>query len=274
MTETKPTEKAKEAPTEKAPAAPVAAPVANKAESNMPRGVSRERSFDVENWRPVTKIGKLVKAGKITDIDEILDQGLTILEAEIAEALLPTLRSDLLSIGQSKGKFGGGKKSIWRQTQKKTREGNKPSFSAFSVVGNGDGYVGIGMGKARETVPAREKATRQAKLNIIKIRRGSGSWESAEPKSNSIPFAVEGKCGSVKMKLMPAPQGKGLVIEKECKRILAMAGIQDIYSKTSGHVGTKINLLRACFDALKQLSKVKIQNQHKKQLGIVEGSKL
>ena len=252
----------------------VVAPVVDKTESNVPRGVSRERSFNIDNWRPVTRIGKLVKAGKITDIDEILDEGQTILEPEIADALLPTLRSDLLSIGQSKGKFGGGKKSIWRQTQKKTREGNKPSFSALSVVGNNDGYVGIGMGKARETVPAREKATRQAKLNIIKIRRGSGSWESAEPTSNSIPFAVEGKCGSVKMRLMPAPQGKGLVIEKECRRILTMAGIKDVYSKTSGHTGTKLNLLRACFEALKQLSRVKIQEQHKTQLGVVEGSKL
>lgn len=266
MTETKPTEEVKEVP--------VAPPVADKTESNMPRGVSRERAFDIESWKPVTRIGKLVKAGKITDIDEILDQGQTILEAEIADALLHTLKSDLLSIGQSKGKFGGGKRSIWRQTQKKTREGNKPSFSALAVVGNNDGYVGIGMGKARETVPAREKATRQAKLNLIKIRRGSGSWESAEPKPTSIPFAVEGKCGSVKMKLMPAPQGKGLVVEKECKRILTMAGIQDVYSKTTGHVGTKINLLHACFEALKQLSKVKIQSQHKTQLGIVEGSKL
>ncbi len=245
-----------------------------KTEANVPRGVSRERVFDIENWTPITSIGKLVKQGKITNIDEILDQGKTILEAEIVDALLPTLKSDLLSIGQSKGKFGGGKRSIWRQTQKKTREGNKASFSALAIVGNSDGYVGIGLGKARETVPAREKATRQAKLSLIKIRRGSGSWESAEPKPTSIPFAVEGKCGSVKVKLMPAPQGKGLVVEKECQKILSMAGIKDIYSKTSGHTGTKMNLLYACFDALKKLSTVKIQEKHKDQLGIVEGSKL
>jgi small subunit ribosomal protein S5 len=144
----------------------------------------------------------------------------------------------------------------------------------LAVVGNGDGYVGIGLGKARETVPAREKATRQAKLNIIKIRRGSGSWESAEPKPTSIPFAVEGKCGSVKMRLMPAPQGTGLVIEKECRKMLQMAGIKDIYSKTSGHTKTKLNLLTACFNALKELSAVKIKEQHTKQLGIIDGSKI
>jgi small subunit ribosomal protein S5 len=258
MTEQKPTSKSRE----------------TRAEGNMPKGVSRGRDFNSDNWTPITKLGKEVKAGKITDIDQVLDNGYTILEAEIVDALVPGLRSDLLNIGQSKGKFGGGKKSIWRQTQKKTKEGNKASFSALALVGNDDGYVGIGMGKARETVPAREKSTRQAKLNLIKIRRGSGSWESAEPKPTSIPFAVEGKCGSVKVRLMPAPQGTGLVVEKECARILEMAGIKDIYSKTSGHTGTKLNLLKACFAALKNLSKVKIQESHIEKLGIVEGSKL
>ena len=73
---------------------------------------------------------------------------------------------------------------------------------------------------------------------------------------------------------MPAPQGTGLVVEKECARILEMAGIKDIYSKTSGHTGTKLNLLKACFAALKNLSKNKIQESHIEKLGIVEGSKL
>ncbi len=248
--------------------------VVPKKEEDVPKGVSRERNFDIDTWKPITRLGKLVKARKITNISEILDKGLTILEAEIVDALIPNLRNDLISIGQSKGKFGGGKRSIWRQTQKKTKEGNKASFSALCVVGNGDGYVGIGLGKAKETVPAREKATRQAKIDLIKIKRGCGSWESAQPKPTSIPFEVEGKCGSVKVRLIPAPQGTGLVIEKECRKVLAMAGIGDIYSKTYGHTGTKLNLVTACFNALKQLSKMKIQEEHRKQLGIVEGSRL
>ncbi len=245
-----------------------------KKEDDVPKGVGRERAFDTENWKPVTRVGKLVKAKKIISISELLDKGVAILEAEIVDALIPNLKSDLILIGQSKGKFGGGKRSIWRQTQKKTNEGNKPKFSALAVVGNSDGYVGIGLGKARETVPAREKATRQAKINIIKIRRGCGSWESAVPKPTSIPFTVEGKCGSVKVKLIPAPQGTGLVIEKECRKVLAMAGIGDVYSMTYGHTGTKLNLITACFNALKKLSTMKVNGEHHKQLGIVEGSRL
>lgn len=131
---------------------------------------------DLSEWTPKTELGKQVKNGEITDINQIIDSGKKIRETEIIDALVPGIEIDLLLIGQSKGKFGGGKRRIFRQTQKKTKEGNKPHFLALAVIGNRDGFVGIGAGKAKETVPAREKAYRKAKLNIIKIRRGCGSW--------------------------------------------------------------------------------------------------
>ena len=81
-------------------------------------------------WNPVTNLGKLVKEGKITDIEEIFDNGLSILEPQIVDHLLPGIEEELLLIGQAKGKFGGGQRRIFRQTQKKTREGNKISFTS------------------------------------------------------------------------------------------------------------------------------------------------
>ena len=186
---------------------------------------------DVEKWTPKTELGKKVKAGEITNIDQILDAGMPILEEQIVDMLLPNTQSELLMIGQSKGKFGGGSRRIFKQTQKKTPEGNKPSFAFMAVVGNCDGYVGIGYGKSKDTVPAREKAIRNAKLNIFKIRRGAGSWEDATSEPHSIPWAVKGKCGSVKIVLMPAPKGKGLIVEQECAKILKLAGIENVYSK-------------------------------------------
>ncbi len=213
---------------------------------------------DLEAWQPITELGKKVKTGEITNIDEILENGYKILEAEIVDALLPNLSSDLVAIGQSKGKFGGGKRSIWRQTQKKTAEGNKPKFATVVVIGNKEGYVGIGYGKAKETVPARRKAIRNAKLNLIKIHRGCGSWECAcNNEQHSIPFKVEGKCGSVRISLIPAPKGTSTVIENETKKILNLAGIKDVYSKTFGQTRTKLNLIYACFDALKKLTKTR-----------------
>jgi small subunit ribosomal protein S5 len=223
-------------------------------------------------WTPKTSLGRQVKSGEIDDIDPLLDAGIKILEPEITEFLLRGLETDLLLIGQSKGKFGGGQRRVFRQTQKKTREGNKPQFATIAVIGDKNGHVGIGYGKSRETVPAREKAIRKSKLNIFKVRRGSGSWESAATEPNSIPFKVTGSCGSTTITLIPAPKGTGLCVEKECAKILALAGIQDIWAKTSGQTKTKINLIMACEDALRKLSNIKILPSHVKDLSIVEGS--
>jgi small subunit ribosomal protein S5 len=223
-------------------------------------------------WEPKTQLGKQVKAGEITDIGMILENGKVILEAEIVDYLLTNNESDLLLIGQSKGKFGGGQRRVFRQTQKKTREGNKPQFATIAVIGDKNGHIGIGYGKSRETVPAREKAIRRSKLNLFKVRRGSGSWESNSTEADSIPFQVYGKCGSTEITLIPAPKGTGLCVEKECAKILTLAGIKNVWSKTRGHTNTKINLVKACEKALKQLSSVKILPTHVDKLAIVEGS--
>src|SRR3989338_5156706 len=200
--------------------------------------------FNIDEWQPKTELGRKVKNREITSIDNILDKGYRILEPEIIDVLLPNLSTELLEVGHSKGKFGGGKGSIWKQTQKKTSEGNRIKFSAFAVVGNKDGYVGIGFGSSKETVPAREKAIRIAKLNIIKIRRACGSWACDCRTPHSIPYKVKGKSGSVLVEMMPAPRGTGLKAERKCSIILNLGGIKDIYTRTSGVTSTKLNLLK------------------------------
>ncbi len=204
-------------------------------------------------WAPKTALGKAVKAGKEKDIDKILENNKKILEPEIVDYLLP-IETDLLLVGQAKGKFGGGKRRAWRQTQKKTMEGNVLSFSAMAVVGDRKGHVGIGYGKARETLPAREKALRSAKLSIIKVNLGFESPEHEPPSAvpHTIPFKIEGRAGSVRIRMMPAPRGTGLVTGDECKKILKLAGIKDVYSQTYGSTKTTFNLARACIDALKK----------------------
>ena len=225
----------------------------------------------LERWVPKTDLGRRVRNGEITDIATILSSGQRILEPEIVDALVPNLEVDILQVGQSKGKFGGGKRSIWRQTQKTTREGKTVKFASCVVVGNGDGLVGIGYGAALETVPSREKAIRQAKLNLIRVVRGNGSWEQRTAGYNSIPFAVSGKCGSLRVRLIPAPQGTGLCVEPECARILRLAGISDVWSQSSGHTPTKLNFIRACFDALASLSAVKVKPGDDARLHMVVG---
>jgi small subunit ribosomal protein S5 len=230
------------------------------------------REFDKESWKPKTSLGIKVKSGEIDNIDHVLDNRFKILESKIVDILMPNLSADLLLVGQSKGKFGGGQRRVFRQTQKKTQEGNKPKFGTFAIVGNEEGYVGIGYGKSKETVPAREKATTSAKQNIIKILRGCGSWQCGCKQPHSVPFSVEGKYGSVTIKLMPAPRGTGLCIEGECGKVLKIAGVKDVWSQTFGQTRTKTNLIYACFDALKKLTEIKVQKENQEKLGIVEGS--
>jgi len=224
-----------------------------------------------EKWKARTVLGKKVLSGEITDIDDILDKGLKILEPEIIDVLLPDVESDLLLIGQARGKFGGGQRRVFKQTQKKTPEGNKISFITYGIVGNKNGYIGLGWGKSNETVPARNKATREAKLNVKKIRRGCGSWLCGCGEPHSIPFKVSGKSGSIVVELRPAPKGKGLIIEEECGKILKMAGIKDVFCKTKGNTKTKTNLVRACFEALKNSMKIKVNPQLVGKVGLIEG---
>lgn len=231
-----------------------------------------EKRIDKDVWKPRTSAGKKVKEGTIKDIDEVLDSNMRVLEPEMVDLLLPNMATDLLMVGQSKGKFGGGQKRVFRQTQKKTQEGNKPKFATIAIIGNSDGYVGIGYGKSKETVPAREKSIRNAKLNLIKIRRGCGDWRCGCGEPHTVPFVVEGKAGSVVVKLKPAPKGTGLKIENECGKMLKMAGIKDVWGKAYGQTSAKVNLFSACFNALKRLMEVKVTQENSKALGIVEGS--
>lgn len=222
-------------------------------------------------WLPMTELGKRVQKGEITDIDDLFNQSFRILEARIVDKLLPDIQEELLLVGQAKGKFGGGQRRIFKQTQKKTAEGNKPKFMTCAVVGNKNGYVGVGIGKSKETVPSRDKAKRNARINLIRIRRGCGSWECNCHQPHSIPFAVEGKCGSSVIQLIPAPKGKGLCVEKESAKVLILAGIKDVWSKTSGQTSTKLNLVQATIGALKKLSEIKIKPDDIQKLGIIEG---
>jgi small subunit ribosomal protein S5 len=214
----------------------------------------------VEAWEPKTQLGREVKEGKIKNIDEILKSNRKILEAEISDYLL-TLKSDLISIGQSKGKFGGGKRRAWRQTQRKTEEGNVPTFSAMAVVGDENGHIGYGYGNSMETLPARDKALRKAKLNIIKVKRGCSGFDCDCSELHTVPFKVTGKSGSVRITLIPAPQGTGLVVASELKKVLKLAGIKDVYSKSFGKVRTTFNTIKACFDALEKTNSMEDREQ-------------
>lgn len=224
-------------------------------------------------WVPRTQLGKDVASGKISSMRDVLLSNQRIMEPEITESLIPDLATDFVNVGQAKGKFGGGKRKTSKATQRITMEGSQMSFSMIALSGNKDGIVGLGFGKSRETVPSREKAIKNAKLDLVLIRRGCGDWGCFCGSAHSIPFAVEGRCGSCRVRLIPAPKGTGLVVESELKKMLELAGIKDVWSKTFGNTGNKINLMKAGFDALKELQRVKMMPSTMAGRGVKEGDK-
>jgi len=204
-------------------------------------------------WIPKTDLGKAIIKGKVTDLGKILDEGIKIKESEVVDTLVPNLESDLVLIGGRPGKGGGIERTPLRMSAKMHRSGRRYKSSAFAIVGNKDGIVGIGKGSGKESRRSINKAIKKAKLNVIKVPRGCGSWECECGEPHSIPFKTEGKSGSVRVVLMPAPKGIGLVVDDESKKILRLAGIKDVWGRTLGDTGTRINLITAVFYALKNL---------------------
>lgn len=217
---------------------------------NFPR-FKVENSLD--NWVPRTKIGKDVFSGKITSIDDVLSLGMPLREPEIIDKLVPEIKNEVILIGGRTGKGGGIQRIPVKITAKMHRSGRRLASSAFVVVGNENGLVGIGKGNAIEARDAIRKAVQKAKMNIIRISMGCGSWECECGTQHSIRFKTVGKSGSVRVELLPAPKGVGLVAENEAKKILRLAGIKDVWVRTFGNTSARINLVTAIFDALKKL---------------------
>ena len=191
----------------------------------------------VEEWVPRTKLGRLIQEGKITSIEEIFMEGYRIREPEIVDLLLPDLEEEVININL---------------VQKQTDAGEQSRFKAIVAIGNRDGYVGLGSGRARQVRTAIEKAALDARLNVTPVRRGCGSWECGCGKPHSLPFQVRGKCGSVEVVLIPGPRGLGLVASEIAKIILSLAGIKDCWTRSYGSTRTVPSFAYAVFDALKK----------------------
>lgn len=217
----------------------------------------RRREEEEKIWYPKTELGKEVIAGKYKDIFDLLDKKKVILEPEIVDYLVPELKKELIYIGGTPGKGGGARRTPTRMTARMHKSGRRFKLTALMAVGNGNGILGIGKAISGEHMLAIEKASQQAKLNIINVRRGCGSWECNCGGDHSIPFKTEAKVGSVRISFHPTPTGVGIVADSETKKILKLAGIRDVWVKTHGTTSTRMNLAMAVFKALKNLGMTK-----------------
>jgi small subunit ribosomal protein S5 len=206
----------------------------------------RDREFQEQQveWAPQTRLGKLVKEGQVTTMNEALESGLPIRESKIVDALIPEIRDEVLDINM---------------VQRMTDSGRRVKFRATVIVGNGDGFIGIGEGKDVQVGIAIRKAIDTAKMNIKGIKRGCGSWECGCGLGHTVPFTVKGKVGSVTVELKPAPRGLGLASGGTAKKVLEIAGIKDVWARATGETRTTLNFARATYDALIRTTTMKVK---------------
>lgn len=125
---------------------------------------------------------------------------------------------------------------------KTVKGGRKPRFNAIVCVGNHNGKVGIGMGKASEVTLAIEKATSAAKRNVITVAT----------RGTTIPHEIDGIFETTKIIMMPSSEGNGVIAGGAVRDVVELAGIKDITTKLYGS-NNPVNCVKATFEGLKQL---------------------
>jgi len=201
----------------------------------VPKSVRKAREETAKDtWIPVTKLGRLVKEKKINSLEEIYLHSLPIKEYQIVDYFLKDkLKDEVMKISP---------------VQKQTAAGQRTKFKAFVIIGDKDGHCGLGTKVSSEVATAIRGAIILAKLSLVPVRRGY--WGTALGEPHTVPVKITGKCGSVKVRLIPAPRGTGIVAAPVPKKLLEFAGIKDVFTQSEGHTKTLGNFLKATFKAL------------------------
>merc|ERR1712151_992977 len=160
---------------------------------------------DEKEWVPCTKLGRLVKDNKIQSIEDIYLNSLPIKEYQIIDQFESgtKLKDEVMKI---------------HPVQKMTSAGQRNRFVCYVLVGDMNGHIGLGAKCAKEVATAIRGGIIAAKMNLIPLRRGY--WGNRLGLPHTVPMKVHGKCGSVRVRLIPAPRGSGVVGSPVLKKMM------------------------------------------------------
>jgi small subunit ribosomal protein S5 len=206
-------------------------------------------------WVPRTRLGRKVQDGDIATMEDALNSGLPLKEPEVVDQLLPGLDDEVLDINM---------------VQRMTDSGRRVKFRCVVVVGNRDGYVGYAQGRDDQVGSAIQKAIDIAKLNIIDVSRGCGSWECGCGRPHTVALRTTGKAGSVEVEIRPAPRGLGLAGGETPRKVLELAGIEDAWTHSSGKTRTTVNFAKATFIALRNTAEARVPQRAREQREVIE----
>merc|ERR1711998_468941 len=187
-------------------------------------GKKGKKGGEEKEWVPVTKLGRLVKDGKIASVEDIYLHSLPIKEYQIIDVFFApgTLKDEVMKI---------------HPVQKMTSAGQNNRFVCYVLVGDQSGHIGLGQKCAKEVATAIRGGIISAKMNLVPVRRGY--WGNKIGFPHTMPMKVNGKCGSVRVRLVPAPRGSGVVGSPVLKKMMQFAGVADCFSCSCGHTRSK-----------------------------------
>jgi small subunit ribosomal protein S5 len=211
--------------------------------------------MSTDGWEPRTRLGRKVVEGEIETMQEAMNSGLPLKESEVVDQLVPDLEDEVLDINM---------------VQRMTDSGRRVKFRCVVVVGNRDGLVGYAEGRDDQVGGAIQKAIDIGKLNLIDVSRGCGSWECGCGRPHTVALRTTGKAGSVEVELQPAPRGLGLAGGETVRKVLELAGIEDIWTRSSGNTRTTVNFAKATFNALRNTAEARVPERTMEKREVIE----
>jgi len=211
--------------------------------------------MSADGWTPRTRLGRQVAEGEIDTMNDALNAGLPLKEPEIVDQLVPDLEDEVLDINM---------------VQRMTDSGRRVKFRCVVAVGNRNGLVGYAEGRDDQVGGAIQKAIEIGKLNLIDVSRGCGSWECGCGRPHTVALRTTGKAGSVEVELQPAPRGLGLAGGETVRKVLELAGIEDVWTRSSGNTRTTVNFAKATFNALQHTAEARVPERTFEKREVIE----